>query len=348
MAAYGFNCIRYPWYDATLPANLKVADQIVEAAKAVGMKVILDHHGDEAPSKDNAYLPFPCNGLPFDTGPGTNGTDGSGPTGCVTKGEKGTVSRAKYVADWVTVAQHYAGNATVIGFDLTNEPHLNPSWYSANPGGATWGTGAATDLQAIYREVGNAIQKVNPGPLIIAEGILNWTDTLLDGKANTLTGYPDLTLAGTKPVVLSIANKLVYSIHDYPYTISAVTPDSGNAKVAAMNGGWGYLVSNHIAPVWIGEMGASLDGVGPDSKGGAHLSDEQKWADMMVAYVNGEDGASGGPTFAGCETGIGTDWWAWGNLAGESPDGTLDDTGKPRAQQKAITRKLQFVKAKGC
>src|SRR5579859_770966 len=28
MAAAGFNCLRYPWFDATLAANLAVADQI--------------------------------------------------------------------------------------------------------------------------------------------------------------------------------------------------------------------------------------------------------------------------------------------------------------------------------
>lgn len=42
----GFNCARYPWYDRTL--NLVNMDNIVTAAAANNIKLIFDHHGNEA------------------------------------------------------------------------------------------------------------------------------------------------------------------------------------------------------------------------------------------------------------------------------------------------------------
>jgi aryl-phospho-beta-D-glucosidase BglC (GH1 family) len=345
IAAYGFNCLRYPWFNATLAANLATADAIVADAGAVGLKVILDHHADETPSPSNGWLTANCNGLPFDSGSGADGSDGCGDTG--------TVTRARFVSDWVSVAKRYAGNSTVIGFDLTNEPHLFPSGWTP-PGGATWGDGSATDLQAIYTEAGNAIQTVNPDALIIVEGVLNWTSNLANGRKVYIEGYPDLSLAESKPVILSLPNKLVYSIHDYPLEISGVTSVSGPTKVATMNETWGYLVSKHFAPVWIGEMGASLDAHGADTQNNKHkfvpgkLADEQYWKDIMLAYLNGRDGAAGGPEFSGCEQAIGTDWWHWGDLTGEAPDGTLNDKGKPRPAQQAVTRQLAFIRKKGC
>ena len=65
MAAAGFNCVRYPWYNATLADHLPVMDAIVEAANIAGLKVIFDHHGDETPSAANNYLPYPCNARLF-------------------------------------------------------------------------------------------------------------------------------------------------------------------------------------------------------------------------------------------------------------------------------------------
>ena len=341
MAADGFNCLRFEWYDATLAASdLPMMRQIVSAASPLGLKVILDHHGDETPSEANGYLPYPCNGLPIDKGPGTNGTDGCGDTG--------TVTLARYVSDWVTVAKTFAGNPTVIGFDLTNEPHLNPSDWAQNPGGATWGDGSNTDLRSMYSSAAKAIQAVNPGALILAEGVENFTGTLFNGQTALVPGFADLTTVVKYPVTMSYPAQLVYSVHDYPFSISNVKPDSGASNAKGMTQAWGYLVTKNIAPVWIGEMGASLDGVGGDSKPLANLKDEQAWATTLVAYLNGKDGSVGGPTFNGCTQPVSTDWWAWGNLDGESPDGTLGDNGKPRSAQHAMTVQLQFVPKSGC
>lgn len=321
MAAYGFNCLRYPWYNGTFAENMATIDRIVAVASQVGLKVILDHHGNEVPGPKNKWLPYPCNGLPFDLGPGTNGTDGCG--------DKGTVTLSKYVEDWRKVAQRYKGNSTVIGFDLTNEPHANPPGWATGPG-ASWGDDSPTDLRAAYIQAGNAIQAINPDVLIIAEGVINFRDTFLNGEHNPVSGSLDLTLVPRFPATVNIPNKVVYSVHDYPSSISGAKIDSGPIKIQAMNVGWGFLETQNIAPVWIGEIGASLD------NSNHALKEEQAWAATIVPYVNGQSGAQGGPTFSGDQQAIGTDWWAWGNLKGENPNGVVDDNGQPRPGQRAV------------
>lgn len=336
MAAAGFNCVRYPWFNATLEAQWSQMDQIVLEAAKTGLKVIFDHHGNETPSAANHYLPYPCNGLPIDKGPGTNGTDKCG--------DIGTVDIKRFVSDWTLVAKRYAGKTTVIGFDLTNEPHLAASTWREH-GGSTWGDGSPTDLKVIYELAGNAIQQVNPKALIICEGIGRYGDSLSDGTPLEAQGIVDLSFVAHAPVTLNIRGQVVYSIHDYPASIGDVRPDSGLQKISVMNAAWGYLVKENIAPVWIGEMGASLDRDGPDGKGPL-LAQAQAWAQTLIEYANGHAGAQGGPVFSASEQPIGTTWWAWGALSGQAPDGTLDKQRGLRPAQLAIYRQLQFRPAR--
>ena len=329
IAAAGFNCVRYPWYDKTLTNDLAIVDQMVVAANQYGLKIILDHHGNEASVNSNGTdngAAYPCNGLWYDAG-------GPNPVpGC----PAGSYTSAQVVADWQIVAQHYAGNTTVIGFDLQNEPHLNPSYWSVGPGGSTWGNGGATDIRLYYSQAAAAIQTQDPGALIICMGVGNATGTLFNGQSAAGAGW-DLTLAASNPVTSQIAHKLVYSEHDYPAEIAGGTP-----TVQGMNLSWGFLVSQNLYPVWIGEMGGSFDGTNESS--GSGLADEQAWASMFVAYLNGKDGAQGGPTFSGNQQPVSTTWWAWGYLRGESPDGTLTSASQTslNAGQYAVYSQLQF------
>jgi endoglucanase/chitinase len=47
MKAAGFNTIRVSWVNATMSSDLQRIDQIVAAATANGMKVVLDNHTNE-------------------------------------------------------------------------------------------------------------------------------------------------------------------------------------------------------------------------------------------------------------------------------------------------------------
>jgi len=334
----GFNTVRIPWSNADLNTpfagtnqlggvdwtqnadlkgltTLQVFQKIVSYAGQIGLKVIFDHHTDDGSGGQQP------NGLWIDKGPGTNGTDGAG--------VQGTVDAAKFQADWVQFAKTFAGNSTVIGFDLDNEPTAQS---------ATWGGGGATDIQKMYTDVGNAIQAVSPSALMIDEGLIT-----PDGQG----GYPQ-TLAGVKgnPVTLNTPNKVLYSVHSYPAEIGGGTDASGPAAVKAMTDNWGYVVAQNIAPVWVGEMGSNMTSAG-----------SQTWAKTLLGYMNGQDGAQGGPTFSGSQQPIGGSWWniGWENGAagtgagGGNPDGNQDawGPGHYRPLQQAVTDQMLFKPASG-
>lgn len=323
MKKAGFNCLRYPFNESSLSSVFAEMDAIVAAAAPLGMKVIFDHHTDDSAALCGGQQE---NGLWFDAGAGTDGTDACREAGV----NKGSVTREKFRADWVTVARHYAGNRTVIAFDLDNEPLVQGSHSTA----ITWGGGGPTDILKMFEEVGSAIEAADPGVLIVGECPINYTGTLLDGTPEGTKGIMDCSEAQAKPVVLSpAAPKFVYSIHDYPN----VGIDNEGPSVGDRNAAWGYLAVRNISPVWVGEMGASLDALHGD---GVAVAEQAEWAKNLVAYVNGD--APGGPRFSGAEQPFGTDWWAWGALAGQTPDGTLDGT-RLRPAQLAIYSQLRFV-----
>ncbi len=79
---------------------------------------------------------------------------------------------------------------------------------------------------------------------------------------------------------------------------------------------WGYLYTQHIAPVWIGEMGSDLR----DATG-------QTWAQTMVDYMNGKYASQGGPEFHGCEQPVPGSWWLWGYFPVNCPTARSKATG---------------------
>ena len=99
-----------------------------------------------------------------------------------------------------------------------------------------------------------------------------------------------------------------------------------------MNADWGYLYNRKIAPVWVGEMGSNLAS-----------QRDRIWAQAVLDYMNGKDGAQGGPTFQGGEQPIGGSWWLWGYFPGEQTNGTLEsDWATPKFDQQGITDQMLF------
>jgi len=172
-------------------------------------------------------------------------------------------SEARWISDWTMLATRYQGNSTVIGFDLHNEPH----------GTATWGDGnMATDWRLAAERAGNAILAVNPNLLIIVEGV-----ETVNGVSYWWGG--NLMNAGVDPVTLSVDNQLVYSIHDYPASVSTQTwftdatyPDNLGG---VWDSYWGYLVNQNVAPVWVGEFG-TLD----------QTQSDQQWFGALASYLS--------------------------------------------------------------
>jgi endoglucanase len=319
MKKAGFNCARYPFDEGALSSTYPEMDAIVAAAKPLGMKVIFDHHVDDSKELCGGQQE---NGLWFDSGEGSNNTDGCG--------DKGTVTREQFKTDWVEVAKHYAGNSTVIAFDLDNEPLVLGK--DSTP--ITWGGGGPADIMKMFEEVGSAIEAADPGVLIVGECPINYSGKLLNGEPEGTKGIMDCSAAAAHPVVLTPpARKFVYSVHDYPN----VGPNNEGPSTADRNGAWGFLEMNNTAPVWMGEMGSSLDMPHSD---GVTVAQQSAWAKSLVDYLNGRD--PNGPKFTAAQQPFGTDWWAWGDLTGQTPDGTLKQRTILRPEQLAIYSQLRF------
>ena len=192
----GYNTIRIPFsnqmvedpivpqnlsfYNGTGPINtdlkglnsLQILDKIIAYAGQAGLKVILDDHRSEAGESAEA------NGLWYTS----------------------TYTSQDWVNDWVTLAKRYAGNPTVVGFDLRNEPHTPAGDSYAQ--GATWGTGdPGTDVRLAYEQAGNAILAADPGALIFCEGVSENPDS--SGGFDSTWWGGDLAEAGQFPVVLT-------------------------------------------------------------------------------------------------------------------------------------------------
>ena len=235
--------------------SLQILDKIIAYAGQDGLKVILDDHRSEAGESAEQ------NGLWYTS----------------------AYPSSAWVNDWVTLAKRYAGNPTVIGFDLRNEPHTPAGDTYAE--GATWGTGdTSTDIRLAYEQAGNAILAADPGALIFCEGI--GENPTASGGMNSTWWGGDLALAGQYPVTLSSPGHVVYSAHDYGPSLfqqtwfnSSTTPASLDA---VWNANWGYLYSQDTAPVWVGEFGTDNTAADVSS---TTAGSQGQWFSSLVSYI---------------------------------------------------------------
>jgi aryl-phospho-beta-D-glucosidase BglC (GH1 family) len=184
------------------------------------------------------------------------------PTGQSNLWYTGSVSEKQWIDDWKFLAEHYKGNPTVVGVDLHNEPH----------GEATWGDGnLGTDWRLAAERAGAAIQAVNPNLLIIVEGV---------ERAMNAGGWWGGNLRGvaTAPVRLPVADRIVYSPHEYPSTVASQpwfqAGDYPNNLPKVWDDSWGYIVKQNIAPIWIGEFGTKLE-----------TQSDRQWMQKLVGYI---------------------------------------------------------------
>jgi endoglucanase len=222
---------------------------------------------------------------------------------------------SNWISDWVQLASRYNGNTTVIGFDLRNEPHNSASWGDNN---------AATDWRAAAERAGNAVLGVNPNLLIFVEGIQNYNNNYYWWGGN-------LEGAGQYPVQLSMANRVVYSAHDYGPDLSGQSWFNGSTTTASLNSVWtsywAYLSIDNIAPVWLGEFGttnnsADIAGTSPGSQG--------QWFQSMIQFLAAHPAI---------------DWTYWA-LNGEDEFGLLDtkyDSIPASAQKQQALASIQFA-----
>jgi endoglucanase len=269
--AMGFNTVRIPYstqmiHSTTIPnisfynagpmnmdlqnlTPIQVMDAIVAYCGQIGLKVFLDNHRSEDGNSAEA------NGLWYTS----------------------AYPESQWIADWQMLANRYLGNTTVIAMDLRNEPHL---YVNGTSTGACWGCGnTATDWQLAAQRAGNAILSVNPNLLIIVEGN--------DSYANVGSWWAgQLRGVATQPVVLSVANRIVYSPHDYgptEFQQSWFNSSTTQASLEAVwEANWGYIDTQGIAPLLVGEFGTpnSASDVSSTAAGS-----QGQWFSGLVAYL---------------------------------------------------------------
>jgi endoglucanase len=300
MARLGYNTLRIPWSDDAVKAGatasgindfvnpdlvglspLQILDKVIDYAGSKGMRVILDRHRPTAAGQSPLWY-------------------------------TSTVSEATWIADWKMMAQRYANNPTVIGADLHNEPHAEGTNPAAT--GACWGCGdTARDWRLAAERAGNAILGVQPNWLIFVEGV----SCPSGGLSNVWDGDPsndedcgwwggNLSKAGQFPVRLNVANRLVYSPHEYATSVYHQAwfddPTYPANMPAIWDKYWGYLYKQNIAPIMMGEFGTTLQ----DPK-------DKVWLQNLLAYTgSGVNGMS-------------FTYWSWNPNSGDTGGIANDD-----------------------
>jgi endoglucanase len=169
----------------------------------------------------------------------------------------------RFMSDWEMLAERYAHDPFVIGADLRNE--LRPAFGEQGVVVPSWGGGGATDWHDAATRAGNRVLAKNPNLLIIVEGL---------DSADNLTGVREL------PIVLEVANRVVYQSHQYaffptpPGDFQNPYGDMTAAELEqASHDKWGYILEPgeaYTAPVLLGEFGADSQNV---------------WLDNLEAYM---------------------------------------------------------------
>ncbi|MFI7388100.1 cellulase family glycosylhydrolase [Streptomyces sp. NPDC049813] len=199
---------------------------------------------------------------------------------------------------WIThlkaLATRYKGNTAVVGIDLHNEPH--------DP--ACWGCGdTSTDWRLAAERAGNAVLGVNPDLLIFVEGVQT-----VNGQSTWWGG--NLSGVAAAPVRLAVANRLVYSAHDYATSVAQQPWFNDPSFPANMPGiwdkNWGYIFKQNIAPVWLGEFGTTLQS-----------PVDQKWLAALVDYLR--------PTGTYGADSLSWTFWSWNPNSGDTGGILKDD-----------------------
>lgn len=226
-------------------------------------------------------------------------------------------TEGEWLQTWTMLANRYEGDSTVIGVDLHNEPHKG-----------TWGGGGATDWAAAAERAGNAVLAANPNLLIFVEGVESYQNNYYWWGGN-LMGVRD------RPIQLDVANRVVYSAHDYPNSIYAQPwfsdPNFANTLPAKFDQMWGYIERENIAPVLLGEFGSKLT----DPK-------DLVWLDKITDYLAGDYNGDGVRDMPAGEQGANWTWWSWNPNSGDTGGILKDDWTSVHANKVASLAPLMF------
>ena len=266
IAAWGFNCIRFPFSGDFTTAGRTVPQTALSASANpdllnLSALAIMDLYVAYAATK-NIYIVFDHHRRT--AGDGADGTP-----------IDATYTLESWKASWAVMANRYKNAVNVIGADLHNEPH-SLDW-------PTW---------AGYAEqCADSIHLIAPNWLMIVEGVESFA-----GDSYWWGGQ--LAGVASRPVVLSRPHKVVYSPHDYGQSVGvqswlaydgqAAPANWPNNLYSVFKAHWGFIFEQNIAPVWVGEFGGKfgVDGNGVVNQPNGTL--ETVWAAQLVKYLNGD------------------------------------------------------------
>ncbi|MFJ9036872.1 cellulase family glycosylhydrolase [Streptomyces sp. NPDC102406] len=205
-----------------------------------------------------------------------------------------SVPETTWITNLKALAARYKGNTAVVGIDLHNEPH--------DP--ACWGCGdTSVDWRLAAERGGNAVLSVNPDLLIFVEGVQT-----VNGRSTWWGG--NLSGVAAAPVRLAVADRLVYSAHDYATSVAQQPWFDDPSFPANMPGiwdrNWGYIFKQNIAPVWLGEFGTTLQS-----------TTDQKWLAALVDYLR--------PTGTYGADSMSWTFWSWNPNSGDTGGILKDD-----------------------
>jgi endoglucanase len=244
--------------------SLEIMDKIIVAAGNDGLRVVLVNHRSEAGNSAEA------NGLWYTS----------------------AYPESAWINDWLMLVNRYAaykdgkGNPILIGVDLRNEPHLiangshtGSCWTGDSSTGGCPTSNTAQNWPAAAQRAGNAILSANPNLLVIVEG----TDCY-NGDCDWWGG--NLEGVQSNPVVLNVENRLIYSAHDYGPALfpqSWFNGTTSNTSLSAIwSKFWGYVSTNNVAPVLVGEFGTDnnsqdIENSSPGSQG--------QWFQALINFM---------------------------------------------------------------
>ena len=252
LASMGFNSVRIPYSDELVIKNPIIASSLLKANPDLAGLPALDVLVATVDALTEAGLAVIINDHITQAGwcDGKNLCDAGwsnshlGPLCRVRQTEQ------SWIENWETIMRRFVSNPLVVGADLRNEPR--GLW-----GMTSWGAWASAAERCSER-----LLKLSPHWLMIVEGI---------SSANDVSGARD------RPVVISVPNKLVYSVHVFSWSgWGSMSPFSSRpypSFALEMHRNWGYLLDENIAPVWVAEMG------GPRGPG---KGDQHYWRNLMM------------------------------------------------------------------
>ena len=171
----------------------------------------------------------------------------------------------------------------------------------------------AVDWPAAATRAGNAVLAANPNLLIIVEGVGRDVDGSWTWWGGGLRGVAD------DPVVLEVADRVVYSPHDYPASVAWQNwfgaSDYPDNLTSVWDTNWGYIQKQGIAPVLLGEFGTKLE-----------TDSDRLWFDEIIAYLDEND-----MSFA---------FWSFNPNSGDTGGIVADDWRTPEADKVAALAPL--------